>query len=70
MPMPAISVIIPVYNTEPYLANSLASVHGQTFQDFEAIVIDDGSTDESASIARTIAEKDSRFRIVSQENKG
>lgn len=68
--MPAISVIIPVFNTEPYLANCLASIYGQTFENFEAIVVDDGSTDGSADIARTIAEKDSRFRIVSQENKG
>lgn len=68
--MPAISVIIPVFNTEPYLANCLASIHGQTFTNFEAIVVDDGSTDGSASIARTVAEKDSRFRIVTQENRG
>ena len=68
--MPAISVIIPVFNTEAYLANCLASIHGQTFTNFEAIVVNDGSTDGSASIARTVAEKDSRFRIVTQENRG
>ena len=68
--MPAISVIIPVFNTEPFLANCLASIYGQTFRNFEAIVVDDGSTDGSASIAKAIAEKDLRFRIVTQENKG
>ena len=68
--MPAISVIIPVFNTEPYLANCLASIYGQTFENFEAIVVDDGSTDGSADIARTIAEKDSRFRVVAKRTRG
>jgi len=68
--MPAISVVIPVYNTESYIADCLASIHGQTFQDFEAIIVDDGSTDGSASIAKEFAKEDPRFRIVSQENKG
>lgn len=68
--MPAVSVIIPVYNTEQYVAECLASVLAQTFQDFEAIVVDDGSTDGSAAIASEFAKKDSRIRIVSQENKG
>lgn len=68
--MPAISVVIPVYNTESYIADCLASIHGQTFQDFEAIIVDDGSTDGSASIAKEFTKEDPRFRIVSQENKG
>ena len=68
--MPAISVVIPVYNTEPYLADSLSSVLSQSFTDFEAIIVDDGSTDGSASIAREFAERDARVRIVTQENKG
>ena len=68
--MPAISVVIPVYNTESYIADCLASIHGQTFQDFEAIIVDDGSTDGSASIAKEFTKEDPRFRIVSQANKG
>ena len=68
--MPAISVVIPVYNTESYIADCLASIHGQTCRDFEAIIVDDGSTDGSAGIAKEFARDDSRFRIVSQENKG
>ncbi len=68
--MPAISVVIPVYNTESYIADCLASIHGQTFRDFEAIIVDDGSTDGSAGIAKEFTREDSRFRIVSQENKG
>ncbi len=68
--MPAVSVIIPVYNTEPYLADCLSSVLGQSFSDFEVIAVDDGSTDDSSSILRDFASKDSRIRIVSQENRG
>ncbi|MBR4785241.1 MAG: glycosyltransferase [Fibrobacter sp.] len=68
--MPVVSVIIPVYNTEPYLSDCLLSVLGQSFGDFEVIAVDDGSTDASASILKEFADKDSRIRIVSQENQG
>ncbi|MBO4435632.1 MAG: glycosyltransferase [Fibrobacter sp.] len=68
--MSTISVVIPVYNTESYIADCLASIHGQTFQDFEAIIVDDGSTDGSTGIAKEFAKEDPRFRIVSQANKG
>lgn len=68
--MPAVSIIIPIYNTEQYLADCLESVLAQTFADFEAIVVDDGSTDGSAEIIRKYANRDSRFVSVHQENKG
>ena len=68
--MPAVSVIIPVYNTEPYLAECLTSVLAQTFPDFEAIIVDDGSTDGSAAIIREFAGRDSRIVTLKQENKG
>lgn len=68
--MPKISVVIPVYNTESYIADCLASIHGQTFRDFDVIIVDDGSTDGSAGIVKEFVREDSRFRIVSQENKG
>jgi len=68
--MPEISVVIPVFNTEKYLAECLESVLHQTFVDFEAILVDDGSTDSSADIARNLAERDTRIRIVQQENRG
>jgi len=66
--MPKISVIIPVYNKEKYIANTLQSVLNQKFTDFELILVDDGSTDASASIIKSFP--DSRIRFFRQENKG
>jgi len=66
----AVSVIIPVYNTEKYIAECLDSVLSQTFKDFEAICIDDGSTDNSLSIIKEYAARDSRIKIMSQKNQG
>ena len=68
--MPAISVVIPVYNTAKFLPQCLDSIVHQTFSDFEAIIVDDGSTDNSIEIMREYAGCDSRFSIVQQENKG
>ena len=68
--MPVISVIIPMYNTEAYINDCLDSLVAQTFTDFEAIIIDDGSTDESARIAAGYASSDARFRLIGQPNKG
>ncbi|MBR3071081.1 glycosyltransferase [Fibrobacter sp.] len=68
--MPAISVIIPMYNTEAFIKDCLDSLVAQTFTDFEAIIIDDGSTDESTRIAASYASSDSRFRVIGQPNKG
>lgn len=65
-----ISVIIPVYNVEEYLARCLDSVTGQTFRDIEIICVNDGSTDESVSIAEQYAKKDRRISLINQENKG
>ncbi|MFP4569711.1 glycosyltransferase family 2 protein [Rhodosalinus sp.] len=67
---PLISVIVPVHNVENHVAACLASLRGQTFQDFEAIVVDDGSTDDSLARARAAAGDDPRFRFVLQENRG
>ena len=63
-----ISIIIPVYNKSNYIANTLQSVIDQTYKDWEAIVIDDGSTDNSAKIIRTIT--DSRIHFYQQDNHG
>ncbi len=68
--MPEISIIIPVYNAEKYLAHTLNSVQQQDFRDFEVIMVDDGSTDSSAGIMRRITERDSRFRVISRSNGG
>ena len=68
--MPAVSVIIPMYNTEAYIRDCLDSLLAQTFTDFEVIIIDDGSTDESARIAASYASSDARFRLIGQPNKG
>lgn len=66
--MPFFSVIIPLYNKAPYVRRSLDSVLAQSFPDFEVIVIDDGSTDEGASIVASY--QDSRIRLIRQENAG
>ena len=64
------SIIIPVYNVEPYLRECLNSIINQTFQEFEIICIDDGSTDNSFSVLQEYAQKDKRFKIFRQENQG
>lgn len=65
-----ISVIVPVYNVEIYLAECLDSILGQTLQDLEIICVNDGSTDGSLEILRRYAEKDIRIRIINQDNAG
>jgi len=66
--IPAISVLLPVYNGAPYLAASIDSILSQTWQDFELIIINDGSRDDSAEIIRSY--RDPRIRYVEQENIG
>jgi CDP-glycerol glycerophosphotransferase len=65
-----ISVVVPIYNVEDYLASCLRSVEAQTYGDLEVVMVDDGSTDGSADIAAGFARRDPRFRLVSQENGG
>lgn len=65
-----ISVIVPVYNCEKYLADCLDSILGQTYQDFEIILIDDGSQDKSSLICDEYAQHDDRIRVVHQKNHG
>ena len=64
------SVIIPVYNVAPYLRECLDSVLAQTFADWEAICVDDGSTDGSGAILDEYADRDSRIRVFHQPNAG
>lgn len=65
-----VSIIIPCYNSEAYLAACMDSVLAQTFEDFEAILIDDGSKDNTLQIARSYAQKDKRVRVYAKENGG
>ena len=67
---PLVSIVIPVYNAENYLAECLESVRSQTLRDIEIICVDDGSTDGSASILADYAKKDERIHAVSQPNGG
>ena len=68
--MPVISIIVPVYNVEQYLVKCLDSIKEQTFNDWEAILVDDGSTDKSSDICDMYQEKDKRFKVVHKENGG
>ena len=65
-----ISVIIPVYNVRQYLKEALDSVLNQTYRCLDIIIVDDGSTDGSGKICDDYAKKDSRIRVVHQENMG
>ena len=67
---PRVSFLIPVYNAERFLEETLDSVLAQTFSDFEVIAIDDGSTDASSEILATYAANDPRIRLVRQANGG
>ncbi len=70
MNTPKVSVLMSVYNSEKYLAQSIESVLNQTFEDFEFIIIDDGSKDLSFDILKSFAAKDNRINISSRENRG
>ena len=68
--MPAISVVIPVYNSQKYLRECIDSVLAQSFADFEVVAVDDGSSDESPAILDEYAAKDSRVKVVHKANGG
>lgn len=68
--MPQISVIVPVYNAEKYLHRCIDSILAQTFSDFELLLIDDGSKDNSGRICDKYAAKDNRIRVFHKENGG
>lgn len=68
--MKKISVIVPVYNSEAYLEQCVRSLIHQTYQDWEALLIDDGSTDRSLEICRRSSGEDGRIKVYHQENKG
>ncbi|MEG6548835.1 glycosyltransferase family 2 protein [Desulfocurvibacter africanus] len=70
MSQPPASIIIPAYNAEKTLAVTCASVAGQNYTDWECIIVDDGSTDGTRSVALELSANDTRFRYIHQENQG
>lgn len=70
MERPTVSVVMAVYNGQPYLEASIQSILNQTFKDFEFIIINDGSDDGSEEVLERSAEKDERIQLVHQENRG
>src|SRR5574344_83705 len=68
--MPAVSIIIPVYKVEAFIRRCLDSVRAQTYHDWEAICVDDGSPDACPDILEEYADKDSRFKIIHKQNGG
>ncbi|WP_286727790.1 MULTISPECIES: glycosyltransferase family 2 protein [Sphingobacterium] len=67
---PKITVVMPVFNTEAYIDRAVKSILDQTFENFELLVINDGSTDGSLSRLEQWASKDHRLRVISQVNRG
>jgi glycosyltransferase involved in cell wall biosynthesis len=65
---PLVSVIMPAYNTEKYIGDSIQSVLDQTYENWELLVVDDGSTDKTADIIRQFAAQDGRVKYLSQQN--
>ena len=65
-----ISVIVPVYNAQKYIANCIRSIQKQTFPNWELILIDDGSTDKSGIICDTFAESNKRIKVIHQKHPG
>ena len=68
--IPTVSVCMPVYNADPYIRDATESILRQTFTDFEFIIIDDGSSDDSRQILEELARRDARIRLVSRPNTG
>lgn len=68
--MPLVSIIVPIYNVEQYLAECLDSLVNQTLRDIEIICVNDGSPDRSADIVRDYMSRDERIQLIEQENKG
>lgn len=70
LPPPAVSVIVPLFNYEMYVTEAIASVQSQTLSNFECIIVNDGSTDDSEQVALKAIENDARFRLITIPNGG
>lgn len=66
----AISIVIPTYNVEAFIGPCIASLQAQTFADFDVVIVNDGSTDNSADVARRLTSDDDRFIVIDQDNRG
>ena len=67
--MPMISVVTSVYNEEQHVSQAMESILNQTFNDFEFIIVNDGSVDKTYEIIKRYAEKDKRIRVINDEKK-
>jgi glycosyltransferase involved in cell wall biosynthesis len=68
--LPSLSIVVPAYNAQATLAETLDALANQTYQNWECVIVNDGSVDDTQSIAASFAQRDRRFRLVSQENRG
>lgn len=68
--LPLISIIMPIYNADKFLAKSLDSILNQSFQEYELILLNDGSKDNSSAIAKEYAQRDKRITFIDKENEG
>lgn len=68
--VPQVSVIVPAYNVSSYIKDALLSLERQSYSEFEAIVVDDGSTDATSEIVESFCKRDSRFRLLQKQNGG
>lgn len=67
---PLVSVVISAYNAEAFISDTIQSIQAQTYEQFEVIIVDDGSQDRTAEIVRSFAQYDDRIRLIQQQNSG
>src|SRR5436305_2589400 len=67
---PTVSIVMPVYNTATYVAETIEALLAQTFTDFELLILDDGSTDVTPAILQRYTERDPRIKVIRKDNQG
>ena len=70
MKNPKVSIVVPIYNCEKSLIRCLTSIKSQTFEDWECILINDGSTDHSGDVCEAFVVQDKRFKVIHKYNSG